>query len=210
MGSGIGKKAHDKAVSALDRIVNLERAVENLWNGTQQSLMLVDQKLQQQDEMVTAIVNILGAEVVRDQVVAQRKAEQEARLEAAKDAVEDAVERQLLLPLERFPSAEEMSAENDDVEEKLSKILVVGRELEADGTVTPPGRVQQPLNRILPGIRASLASKSTGDSVDLPEGRKFTVDGLYIENPNPPPAATPEGAETPAAVSPEASVAETA
>lgn len=186
MGSGIGKRANDKAVSALDRIKDLEDLIEKIVEGTQKSLTMVEERFNNLEEMLTACVNILGGETVRDHIIAGRKARAETAIDAAKVALTDALAKQTLIVLDKLPPAPEMTAE--DADQKLLNILVVGRELEADGSETFPGRVQQPLGRILPALRGNLADGTVGTVIDLPEGRSFQVDELYIENPSPPPA----------------------
>jgi hypothetical protein len=184
MGSGIGKRAHDRALGALDRINALEQGLQNIIEGTQQSLVIVEERLQNIEELLTAAINVAGPDLIKDQVAATRKAKAEARIAAAQKALENALEKKELLPLDKLPGAAEMGA--TDADEKLANILLVGRELEADGTVSPPGRVQQPLARVMPQLRAALADGVVGTTIELPEGRKFVLDAMYIENPNPP------------------------
>jgi hypothetical protein len=192
MGSGIGKRAHDKALTALDRINALESGHEQILNGLTQSFELIESRLQMLEELTAAVTSVIGQDEVRDAVVAHRQAQQAARVASAQRSVETALEQGLLLKTDVLPSAEVLSGEN--AEEVTSKILIVGRELGEDGTALEPGRLQLPMARLVKDVQLQLAGKGPGTVIDTPNNRKFALDEIYTENPNPPaPPSAPEG-----------------
>jgi len=74
----------------------------------------------------------------------------------------------------------------------MKRILIVGVEYDEAGNAAPPGRVQQPLSRIVPSVRELLAGQKPGMVVPTSEGRTFSLTAAYIENPNPPKVETQE------------------
>ena len=197
MGSGIGKRADAKATGALARVEAIEQGLEQVVMGCQQSFNLIEQRLQTLEELVTALSRAVGTEQVRDIVTENRRLQQEAAVEAAKAAIARAVEQKQLLAAV-LPTADQMDAarqadavENGDDtggsdEALTSKYLIVGRELDKDGNVIPPGRLQLPFSRLLPEIKTKLAGAGPGTVIDTPNDRKFALDEVYIENPAPP------------------------
>jgi hypothetical protein len=202
MGSGIGKRADAKATGALARVEAIEQGLQQIVIGCQQSFSLIEQRMQTLEELVTAISKAVGTEQIRDIVTENRRLQQEAAVETAKAAVSKAVKAGQLLPAV-LPTEQEMAAaraedslspasspDDQPTDEALtSKYLIVGRELDKDGNVIPPGRLQLPFSRLLPEIKVKLAGQGPGITIDTPNDRKFVLDEVYIENPNP---VTPE------------------
>lgn len=201
MGSGIGKRADQKASGALARVEAMESGLQQIIVGCQQSFTLIEQRLQTLEELVTALSKLVGTDQVRDMVTENRRAQQAAAVEAAKAAVAKAVAAEQLLPAV-LPTADEIKAEREGPETDepglLDKYLVIGRELTADGTVIQPGRLQLPFSRLLPEIQDKLAGQGPGTTIDTPNDKKFALDEVYIENPTPP--VPPEDAAIEAAV----------
>lgn len=183
MGSGIVKKTAAQATGALERVTNLEDGLENVVKGVNESFTLIESRLQTLEELVTALTVTVGTEQVQDMVLTNRKVQQDARIEAAKASIATAVTEGKLLPA-TLPSLAEMEADTDNV--LVNKFLVVGREMNAEGEVLPPGRLQLPLGRIMKEVRVLLAGAGPGLTVPTPQNQQFVLDEVYVENPNPP------------------------
>lgn len=185
MGSGIGKRADEKASGALARIIQLEQGYEGVLKGLNESFGQIESRLHTIEELVTAITMSIGTEQIQDLVLANRKAAEEAQVEAAKVSVAEAVSEGKLVAT-TLPSKEEIEADEDG--ELCSQYLVIGKEIAPDGEEIPPGRLQLPLSRIKKDVRALLAGAGPGTVVNTNENQQLIVQEVYMNNPNPPTA----------------------
>ncbi len=178
MNKAIGKAAHAKAVTALDRIGNLETIQQTLIDGVGKSFDLVEQRLQRIEELLSAVANTVGPDAVRDQLALIRKENEEAQLKAGTEAVEKAVAEGKLIK-GAIPSLEVL--ESEDADSITSKTLVIGREFDKDGNVMAPGRLQLPLSKLTKEIQVALAYSEGDLTIETPNGGKFTLDAVYVE-----------------------------
>jgi hypothetical protein len=177
--------------SALERIEALEQTTNQIVMGVNEALNSQGGRLEGVANIVEAVVELFGAEVVDAKIkeIADRKTLQ--NMENAKKALEAGV-------------ADGRLVKADAISEKS---LVVGRETKADGEVIFPGRVQLTFNGIRPEFQEKLKGQAPGFTVETPAGGKFEVLEVYdiIEKAPEAPAAeaaTPEALD--AALSPEA------
>lgn len=152
-----------KTSNALERLDQLEKTVGNIVGAVNNSLGQVSQQLSGITEVLDAVVQTLGADTIQKLMAESRaaKAEEQAREEEA--ALKALVER----------------GDVQAVEKVTEKSVVVGRETNADGTVRTPGRAQVAFARIDPAFQASFLGQSVGFTLDLPNGGKFEVLGVY-------------------------------
>lgn len=188
MGSGIGKRADNKATTALGRVEALETNLQSLLEAMQQTFGQVENRLKNLDELCSATATVIGVDVVRDAVVENRKARQEAEMAAAKAGLEKALEEKKLLPtvLPTLAEIEADDAREEDQPSLCDKYLVVGKELDAQLNVMAPGRIQLPFSRLLKDVKVKLAGCGADTTIDTVDGRKFVLEGVYFENPEPP------------------------
>lgn len=169
MGSGIGKRANDKAVTALERIERLEKGFQTLL-GNQQGLLegsnhafgMTEERLSTQELLCEAITDLLGREKVEDAIKTRIQKTQQEQADKQKAGIEKALsEGQLIVGV----GVTEQS-------------IVTGRHVLKDGTFMHPGWQQLMLNQVRPEFRDMLLGKTVGESVEVPVGH-FEILGVY-------------------------------
>lgn len=220
MGSGATKRALQNSLTALERIQRLE-GLTALFNEDRQKMLgdinrvngITEHRLVTLEKSMNAVVEIvdkvadtlnkldLSYDTTEDGVTTRRgikletvmvvlkrqiQAEQAERAEQEKAAIAQAVKDGLI-------------AFDETVSESS---LIVGREVEADGTVRHPGWVQLQFSEARPDLKALFLGKKAGDSVSMGKGT-FEVDEIYKAVPRAPEEAKADaGAETAPAEAP--------
>ena len=169
MGSGIGKRANDKAVTALERIERLEKGFQTLL-GNQQGLLegsnrafsMTEDRLSTQELLCEAITDLLGRSVVEEAIKARIQATQQKQADEQREGITKALEEgQLIVGV----GVTEQS-------------IVTGRHVLKDGTFMHPGWQQIMLNQVKPEFKDSMLGKKVGESVEVPVGH-FEILGVY-------------------------------
>lgn len=148
-----------KTSNALERLDQVERTVNNIGAATNNNI----NQLGGITEVLDAVVQTLGAETIQKIMTDNRTAKAEAQSAQEKAALDELVK-------------------NGDVKatEKVSeRSIVVGREINPDGTVRVPGRAQVAFARIDPAFQKAFLDQAAGFSLDLPNGGKFEVQEVY-------------------------------
>lgn len=176
-------KVAKKTANALQRLDALEQTMGGIVQGVNNALNQLQQQLAGFSETLGALVQSIGQDEVERLMV-------ENRAERGRQLVES----------EKAGLAAMLAAGDVVAGEKVTeKSLLVGRELDKDGVVAPPGRAQTAFSRIEPGFQAGLLGQAVGFALDLPTGGKFVVDEIYevVDRPAAPPAAAPETTPAP-------------
>lgn len=162
MGSGIQKKI---SKSALERISGCETTLGEMVKAVNHSFGLISNRFQEQDERLLGLFRVLGvkAEDVADAVKANRLDRVTAQVNAAKAALEAGV-------------ANGDIVETDVISERS---LVVGRELNNDGTEIPPGRAQLLVATLNKDVQDELNGKAVGTVVQVTPEAKLEVMQIF-------------------------------
>lgn len=170
MGSGIQRKireTNDAASAVTNQLNEIKTQLSGLANETnakfQKLAGWIDNTFQKKDEILDALITILGTEAVFNQI---KKAKIE-KAEANSAAMKDALEKQLA----------EGGVKVSEVVGELS--IIVGSEVDKDGNQIPPARAQVLFAQLTPELAALMLGKKVGDVVETPVGSKFTISELY-------------------------------
>lgn len=187
-------QALEKRVDALDEFkVDVLRAMKH-------TFVVVEQRLQNLEDILEAVVVMLGRELVEKKVQDLHIEKLETRAAADKIALELALKEGRVAP-------------SDVVGEKS---VVVGSEVDRDGVPLHPLRVQQLWQAIQsPEMKEKLLGKKVGDVIETSIGTKFTVNEVYditmkaeaaAADPRPVEVPVPETTEVPASEPEDAAV----
>lgn len=185
MGSGIGKKV----LTALQRIDRAEGAIEFLANDRRGLLEAVNRSLAMSDDRFNVLEKCMNAvSDVVDKLVIITKNENVEAVDKAREALTDitsTLKRQLAEERQREANAEkaaiEMAVKAGEmvpVEVVDNTTVIVGREVNEDGSVTPPGWLQLMVGQAREDLKETLMGKKVGDTVPLGK-RTFEIQELY-------------------------------
>lgn len=153
-----------KALKApLIRIEKLENDLPQILQTVQQGFGIVDQKVRTVEEIVNALVSIIGLDKVQETVDANRN----AQLQKESDAEEQGL---------NLAKDKGMIAVADEISDRS---VIVGHEVDAEGKVLPPGRAQLLFAQVKEELRAELLGKKVGESIATPVGGQFIVDEIW-------------------------------
>jgi hypothetical protein len=167
MGSGNQKKVKK---SVLDRVGNIEAALQNLIEQINKSFSTLDQQVSMVRELIGAVVDVVGVEAVKEAVEASRVAAALAQTKAMTDARDAAV------------AALESGIANGEIvaaDEIGPRSVIVGVEADAEGKEMAPGRAQLLFSGVKPEFQGQLLGKGVGTVLVTPAGGTFTVQGVY-------------------------------
>jgi uncharacterized protein YoxC len=182
MGSGIQKRARDVVKPALERIEALEKNFtsllgnqQNLLEGTNQALGMVEQRINTLERLMSGVVDNLDAlsravgamsdakfPSVEQTVTRHIHEQATSRADMEKAALATAVETGRLIV-------------GDSIGEQS---VIVGREILKDGTVRHPGWEQLLFGQLQPDLMSSFLGKRVGDRIASPAG-EFEVLEIY-------------------------------
>ncbi len=160
MAKDIGKS---KAKSALERIADLEQALQNI-------LEAINKMFEQQHSRIGAVeqvVEAIGREVVEYnfqvtiQAIGLDKATQAA--ETAKANLKKALEDGVIV-------VSEIVGE---------KSVICGVETNKDGEVIPPGYLQVTYDSLRPEVKEKAMGQAVGAKVELPAGGTYEIQAVY-------------------------------
>jgi hypothetical protein len=162
MGSGIQKKIKK---SAIERISGVEQAVAETVSAVNRSFGLISQRFQEMDDWKEGVLRALGltADAVNDAIKANRLDRVTAQVNAAKAALEAGVTNGDIV-------------ETDTV---TANSLIVGRELNNDGTEIPPGRAQLLVSTLSQAIQEQLLGKGVGTVATITPEAKIEVTQIF-------------------------------
>jgi hypothetical protein len=167
MGSGAIKKLAASNNSVLDRLKNMEDNEVRLMQALQQSFSTSDKMLKNLAEILSAVVAVVGPEVITKAVEDARLAAKEEQILKAKTALEGLVADGTMVVTDTVTNAS----------------LVVGHETLPDGSDS--GRLQFLVNELAEDRKAALIGKTVGFVIDFPSGSKFEINEIYnvVEKP---------------------------
>jgi hypothetical protein len=164
MSNGLQRVSQRKQVrSALERIDALEQELPRLGMAVDQALQVNGRRLGELASVLEAVVELLGASTVDAKIKEVADSKTMANMERAKQALEDALAKGELVKSETV----------------TEKSLVVGREIDKNGSPIFPGRVQLTYGGIRPEFQEKLKGQAAGFSVETPRGNKFEVLEVY-------------------------------
>lgn len=157
-----GVRARER--NALERISDLEQRLSVFADNTRQSFEANDKNVTELVEVMSAVVRVLGAEVVAKTLIEIQAEKAKAEAEEGKAALQARVD------------AGELVSSTVVTEE----CLITGLERNADGTEVAPGYVQLVYAGVKPEYQTKLLALKVGDSIDTENDRKFEITGIYV------------------------------
>jgi hypothetical protein len=149
--------------SLSERVAGLEQNLAQILFNLNRTFQQANQRIGTVEELVDALVNLQGSQDVQDYVNAKRIERAEALAAQEKASLEAGVAEGFVIPAE---TASEKS-------------VIVGRYYGADGTVTPPGRVQLVMPGVQQEFREKLLGKPKGTILDLANSEKYELMEIY-------------------------------
>lgn len=162
---GQGALAKKIARTALDRIEHLETSLSQVFTAVTKTFETIESRFQRTEELLTAVVSILGIDAVQATVIENRRGMAQAGLAKAQEELAAALAKGQVVVAEAVGETS----------------IIVGLEVDSDGQPVGyvEGRQQISINKIIPEIRAQLMGKGPGFSIDTPRKGKFTVEKVY-------------------------------
>lgn len=164
MSNGLNKPSvRNQTKSLSDRVGGIEQNFARVLFGINQRFQGTDQRLVTLEELVDAAIELHGRDEIARIVDAKRVERAQALAAQEKATLQQAVE-------DGYAVAAEKAGERS---------IVVGKYVNADGTVIEPGRAQLVMPGIQPQFREKLLGQPVGTAVELPDGGKFVLDEIY-------------------------------
>jgi hypothetical protein len=167
--------------SALERIETLETEVPRIVAGVNNGFVNVEQRLNENTEIMNAIAELVGQDSVAAKVAENRLKRAEAAAQMQADGLAKAL----------------VDGHVTMVTTIGEKTIIVGKSFDKDGNIEPPGRVQMDYGKVKPEFKEQFLGKPVGTIIDTPTGGKLEVTELYEIVPPAPPA---ENTDAPAPV----------
>lgn len=178
---GAGADAKRTALSAMERILNLEKDVKGLVGAIGNTMTGVQEQFERQSELLSAIVDQIGNDVLTKIINDKRVANEKKEVDRAKAALEDQLAKGTMVPAETIT---EMS-------------VVCAYESNPDGSPVGfiDGYKQLLLSNLSKDLQEKLLGQMSGITVETENGGKFTVSNIYeiIKKEVDPEALPPEG-----------------
>lgn len=151
--------------NALERIDGLEQQMVKLIEGLNTAFDQINRKLGTLEDSLEAVVTILGVETVAQSIT-------EIRLKRAEDAATQEKEKiKALVEAGIYATAETVS----------DKSIVVGRESDAEGKISPPGFVKADFRDIKPELKEKFLGQTVGFKLETSPGQTFELLEIYEE-----------------------------
>lgn len=147
----------------LARLDQNEEDIRNLVSNTRQSLGVMDMKVKTLQEVMNAVVEIVGLDKVQAAIDKQHVDELQKESDIEKKGLELAKEKGLLV------AGEAVNARS----------VIVGHDVDPSGNIMAPGRGQLLFAQVKPELRESMAGKKVGEAIDTPIGGKFVIDEIW-------------------------------
>lgn len=178
------KDAFGRLTSLEKRVADVEQTISRVLMAVNQVIANLNKDVGDVAEKLEAVVSILGPDEVAQAVGELRAQALRDAAEKTKADIAKAVTEGKLLKAE---------AVTDE------KSLIVGKEVQKDGTEVPPGYSAVRFLQLKPEYRTKLTGKKVGDVIETENGGNFTILELYEVVPPPAPEAAPAA---PAAAAP--------
>lgn len=153
--SGPRPSARQQATGALQRIQQLEEAIPEVVTAINQRMNQQQNQISSYAEVVDAIIGMLGADLVKSTIQANRIERQIEQANLQKEKVSKGVEAGRLVPVTEI---------TDQVEDAPGS-FVEGVEYDAQGQEIPPGYIFLRIAEIVAETRAMLIGKGPGTEV---------------------------------------------
>lgn len=163
---------------ALAKLQQLEKRVDSVVEGLKvldefrsdilramrHTFVVVEQRMANIEDILEAVVYLMGRETVEKKVQELHVEKLEARSAADKVALEAALAEGRVVPAETISETS----------------IIVGTEVDKDGNALHPLRVQQLWQAVQnPEMKTALLGKKAGDVIETSIGTKFTINEVY-------------------------------
>lgn len=156
-----GVRARER--NALERIGTLENDLMRIAAAVQNALNETESKYQQLVEVVDAISNQFGPDVIAKAIQETRDQRAEEAATKAKEGLQKAIENVEVVAID--------TAEDDSI--------ITGIEYDKEGAVLKPGYVQLAMQAIKPEFQEKIKGKGVGNKFEVATGGTFEVTGVY-------------------------------
>ena len=166
MGSGIQKRIK-KAMEAKDsmdsQLKNIDENLKQLFANDNKMAAWVDEKYSKHEEILSALIEIIGTQKVFEEIKKARIEKAEANSASQKEALDKGLAEGTVKA----------------VDEVTDTSIIVGSEVDKDGNVIPPARSQILFASLPPELADLLRAKKVGDVVETMVNSKFTIKEIY-------------------------------
>lgn len=163
--NGAGPAPQEKP-GALQRVEALEQGLEGTLRAMRQTFALVEQRLANLEQVQVALIKLVGQEQIEAELRRMKIEQLEEDALKEKFACEEAIKEGRLL----------------EATEVTELSVIVGSEVNADGTPLYPSRVQFLYPKLHKEYQDIVLGKKVGDVVTTPPGSKFTIKEIYVIN----------------------------
>jgi hypothetical protein len=179
----INPKATPKATAKgiVESVKDIESQLPRIVAAVNNAFRQLDKRMEEQDEILQAVAEVVGRDQVQEAVNRRQAEREKAQLEAA--------EAQLKSQLEAGTLVLSTVITEDS--------LLVGVEYDEAGKPVGMGRVQVPVAKLTPELKAEALGKGPGHKISTPAKTQFEVLDIYEKAAPPAPVvatveATPE------------------
>jgi hypothetical protein len=144
------------------KLQTIDKVVQNIVGAVNQGLGQASTQLENVVEVLDAVVKVVGPESIQSVMTAAREAKMEEQIQSEEEALNKLLESGDLMPIDKI----------------AEQSIVVGREFKVDGSLRTR-RAQVPYSRIEPQFQPSFLGQGVGFVLELPNGGKFEVMGIY-------------------------------
>lgn len=159
--------------SALERLDDLEIGIPNILSQVNIGFNQVNGRLNESTEILNAISQLFGQDLVTQKVNDNRVKAAEEKAEQQRQGVAKALADGAIIPAEVVGE----------------KTVIVTEVKDKDGNVEPPGRLQMESPQLSPQFKPLFMGKGVGTVIPAPAGGTLTIKELYEFVPAPPEAA---------------------
>lgn len=152
-----------QARGAIERITSVENDVIQAVKAMDQLAKTIEQRLAATEEVLSAVVQHMGADAVQEAVVAERMRKAQETSDREKAALEQAVVDGYCLPADFI----------------TEKSIIVGCETDKDGKVMGVGRHQLAFSTVAPQFQEQLLGKGAGTKIKTPIEGEFEVLSVF-------------------------------
>lgn len=191
IGRSISRGQQIRTIS--ERVQDMEMRIPMFLAQANSSLNNLAGRLGENAEILNALVELFGQDIVSQRVNENRLKRATEQAEEQKAGIAEGVKKGLLVPATVVGE----------------KTLIVTEVKDKDGNVEPPGRLQMEAAKLTPAFRPLFEGKGVGTVVPAPAGGTLTITDLY-DAVDPPPAAANTDAQQAPTVAPAADASATA
>lgn len=169
MASGIQKKIREAKGISTDvdvlkqKVDNAEKNIQSLHENGQKNFAVIEQKFNQMEEFIDALITQVGTDVIFEIVKTKRIEKQEADAATKKTNLEAALKDGQVVVAEAVGNTS----------------VVIGTEVDKDGNQLYPTRAQILFAQVKPELAEPMRGKKVGDVIVTPVESRFTITEIY-------------------------------